>query len=210
MNRRILINDEMSLPFTILYSSKYKKENIEEIIKAIDIILIDLKNKYDKRKLTTPKIIIMDNKFYYECFKILGFTTWQIDGENIGREYRYLYQNRQRLSSDYLESYFFNSLQENEINKEILKKYEVISLENIKFNKANDIIYFKKYKELDFSKIKEHINKLWIRGRLCELNYRIVDKLSNIDLLDKNSIKKIDKGIDMIDRNYRVIKELIF
>ncbi len=225
MNKRLLIYDGASTPYTVLYSNKYNKEELEEIIDYI----YEIKKEIFKQTPFLKSICTHISSYEFaNFFKLLGVTSWEIEDENLANEYKKYF----KVGKIVMNSIFDMLERDIDLPKQFLDKYEVIRVNQICVKSLN--YYKNKYKSLDFSGIKtifenelEEKIKHMCGNKICRLdyiNYKILNKLNgietdtiNLDLMilgnlyesydkdiNKETIKKAEDNIKSFNNYYRV------
>ena len=182
MNKRLLIYDGASTPYTVLYSNKYNKEELEEIIDYI----YEIKKEIFKQTPFFKSICMhISSCEFAKYFKLLGVTSWTIEDENLANEYKKYF----KVGRIVMDSIFYMLGRDIYLPKQFLDKYEVIRVNQIC---VKSLCYYKnKYKSLDFSGIKKIFEN--------ELEENIKDMCgSKIDRLDYMR-DKILKNLDDIE-----------
>lgn len=225
MNKRLLIYDGASTPYTVLYSNKYNKEELEEIIGYIYEIKKEVFKKTPFFKSICTHISSCE---FANFFKLLGVTSWEIEDENLSNEYKKYF----RTGKIVMNSIFDMLERDIDLPKQFLDKYEVIRINQICVKSLN--YYKNKYESLDFSGIKtifeneleEKINHMCGSkiGRLEYIHYKILNKLNCIETdainlslmflanlydnydkdINKETIKKAEDNIKNFKNYYRV------
>ena len=142
--KRFLIFDGYSIPFCVIWTKKYTKKEIEEIINYISIL---------KKKIFSSKNLFyyIDSREYTKYFKILGISSWQMKYETIKKEYDFDIFDKRNKKSLKIKKFF--------------EKYSLIETYKIyKEIYSEEFEFFKNmYKELDFARLEnilyEELNK---------------------------------------------------
>lgn len=214
MNKRVLIYDGASTPYTVLYSNKYDKEELEELVDY----LYEIKKEIFKQTPFFKSICLHISSYEFAIFfKLLGITSWEIEDENLTNEYKKYF----KVGKIVMDSIFDMLERDIDLPKQFLDKYEVIRVNQICVKSLN---YYKdKYKSLDFSEIKtifkneleEKINHMCGSkiDRLEYINYKILNKLNGIETnlyynydkdINEETIKNAEDNIKIFNNYYRV------